>query len=100
MSLSFSILGSGSAGNCTALFVHSKQVAPVWSPEGVERSCILIDAGLSPRRTHRLLAAQGRSISDVVAVVLTHLDTDHFHPGWLKLIARRARTFSPLTLHV
>jgi phosphoribosyl 1,2-cyclic phosphodiesterase len=89
MSLAFCILGSGSAGNCTAVL-----------PDESHRACILIDAGLSPRRTHRLLQTLGRSIDDVCAIVLTHLDSDHFHSGWLRVIARRARGDCPLMLHV
>jgi phosphoribosyl 1,2-cyclic phosphodiesterase len=104
MSLAFCILGSGSAGNCTALLLKDDHPTPdaslSTSPSTRDRSCILIDAGLSPRRTHRLLAPLGRTIDDVAAIVLTHLDTDHFHAGWLKVIARRAERRAPLTLHI
>jgi phosphoribosyl 1,2-cyclic phosphodiesterase len=101
MSLAFCILGSGSAGNCTALFLgDARHTLAASHPQHGHASCILLDAGLSPRRTNRLLAPLHRSIDDVEAIVLTHLDTDHFHAGWLKIIARRAHTDSPLTLHV
>jgi phosphoribosyl 1,2-cyclic phosphodiesterase len=122
MSLAFCILGSGSAGNCTALLAgedahshapadrdplahglaHPRHELPTRAHPTPGRSCTLLDAGLSPRRTHRLLAGLGRSIDDVAAIVLTHLDTDHFHRGWLRVIARRRedQRAQPLTVHV
>lgn len=84
------MLASGSAGNCTAVIVG----------EGDSRSCFLIDAGISPRRTARLLATLGISPHQVQAIILTHLDADHFYAGWLKAIGKRAQTDSPLTLHI
>jgi phosphoribosyl 1,2-cyclic phosphodiesterase len=66
------VLSSSSKGNSSALVV---------SHAGRE-SLILIDAGLSPRRTRELLAEQGIDLP-VSAIVLTHLDHDHFHQGWL-----------------
>ena len=68
--------------------------------EGDSRSCFLIDAGLSPRRTARLLATLGINPHQVQAIILTHLDSDHFYAGWLKAIAKRALTDSPLQLHI
>lgn len=87
MSLSFCVLGSGSGGNCTVVFCDGE----------AERQCFLIDCGLSPRQTNRRLAASGLgiTIADVKAIVLTHFDTDHFYPGWVKPI----RTFN-LPVHV
>jgi glyoxylase-like metal-dependent hydrolase (beta-lactamase superfamily II) len=68
------VLASGSAGNCSLL--------RAWDEGGaVARTC-LIDAGLSPRRTQRLLGERGVSMRDIDDIVLTHLDTDHFHAGW------------------
>jgi phosphoribosyl 1,2-cyclic phosphodiesterase len=99
--LAFCILGSGSAGNCTAVFLRSAANGLAASHAGPRsRSVILIDAGLSPRRTARLLAPFGIALDDIAAIVLTHLDTDHFYSGWLKVIARRATVGAPLTLHV
>ncbi len=102
MSLAFCILGSGSAGNCTALILDSASHTFAASHLKIrrERCCILLDAGLSPRRTNRLLAPLNRSIDDISSIVLTHLDTDHFHAGWLRAIARRMHSDAPLTLHV
>lgn len=82
MSLSFCVLGSGSRGNAT-LLVHGG------------RRC-LIDAGLSPRMTKQRLAPLGVALEDLDAIVVTHLDTDHFHSGWV----RAARTLGlPVHLH-
>ncbi len=64
------VLASGSGGNCSILqSPHTK---------------ILIDAGLSPRRTRGLLADNGLALEDLDAILLTHLDGDHFHKGWAK----------------
>jgi len=70
------VLASGSAGNCSVLTL---------SRSGVRRAC-LIDLGLSPRRTTRLLGELGLGLHHVDDIVLTHLDTDHFHPGWAKAL--------------
>lgn len=45
---------------------------------------MLIDAGLSPRRTTKLLSEVGLKLHDVSDVFFTHLDTDHAHAGWRK----------------
>jgi len=64
------VLASGSAGNCAVLS----------TPAGLT----LIDIGLSPRRTLRLLRDAGLDPDAVGDVLLTHLDHDHFHSGWLR----------------
>jgi phosphoribosyl 1,2-cyclic phosphodiesterase len=74
------VLASGSRGNCTALV----------RGEGDARSVILIDAGLSPRRTAAALSCIGLSMALVRAVVFTHLDNDHAHPGWGEALPRGA----------
>ncbi|MCH7792458.1 MAG: MBL fold metallo-hydrolase [Planctomycetes bacterium] len=66
------VLASGSGGNCTLVHVASR---------GQPRR-VLIDAGLSPRRTRRLLAESGVELADIDAIVLTHLDSDHLNAGW------------------
>lgn len=73
------VLASGSGGNCSVL--------------ASARGVTLIDAGLSPRRTRRELAALGLSMGDVKAVVLTHLDTDHAHPGWTERFPEACRLY-------
>jgi len=63
MSLTYCLLASGSQGNCLWL-----------KGGGVE---LLVDCGLSARRTGRRLAAIGQSLANVSAVLCTHLHGDH-----------------------
>ncbi len=69
------VLASGSSGNCSVLVVPDEGA-------GRPRRVILIDAGLSPTRTRKLLAGCGLRVGDIDDIVLTHLDKDHFHGGW------------------
>ncbi|MHC5002712.1 MAG: MBL fold metallo-hydrolase [Planctomycetota bacterium] len=80
MGFHLSVLGSGSSGNSTLLRFG----------EGGARRGVLVDAGLSPRQTARRLEPFDAGLDDVGAVLLTHLDNDHFHRGWLKIIERTA----------
>ena len=57
------ILASGSSGNITLL--------------ETERTRILVDAGLGKRETLARLAAVGRDIDRLDAVLITHEHTDH-----------------------
>ena len=75
MSISLCVLGSGSSGNCTLVVLR----------DGVERQFVLIDAGLSPRRTRWLLANIGVPIDRISSIILTHLDSDHFRPTWISV---------------
>ncbi|MBR4928847.1 MAG: MBL fold metallo-hydrolase [Oscillospiraceae bacterium] len=59
----FATLASGSSGNCTA----------VWNDEGL----VLIDMGISCRRTISALNSLGFSVSDVSSVLITHEHIDH-----------------------
>jgi len=61
--LRVSILASGSAGNLTLL--------------ETENTRILVDAGLGKRETLARLAAVGRDIESLDAVLITHEHTDH-----------------------
>ena len=72
MSLSFCVLGSGSAGNCTLVRLGD---------DGDARH-VLIDAGLSPRQTTLRLGPLGVGLDDISDILLTHIDHDHLHPGW------------------
>ncbi|MHC4416292.1 MAG: MBL fold metallo-hydrolase [Planctomycetota bacterium] len=72
MSLAFCVLGSGSSGNCTLVTLHGR----------TPPRHILIDAGLSPRQTAARLGPLGVSPKDLCDILLTHVDHDHFHPGW------------------
>jgi phosphoribosyl 1,2-cyclic phosphodiesterase len=67
------VLASGSSGNCTVL--------EFFTAHG-RRAC-LIDAGLSPKRTLAVLQGAGIDASQVVAIILTHLDHDHWNSGWV-----------------
>ncbi len=70
------VLASGSAGNCSVLLLG----------DGVtqRRRACLIDLGLSPRKTWRLLGTLGIEPHQIDSVILTHLDADHLHRGWLR----------------
>ncbi len=84
MTLSFSVLGSGSAGNCTVVSLHG-------SGEPVH---ILIDAGLSPRATAKRMLPLGLTLDDISHILLTHLDRDHFYPSWVNAVSKH-----DITLH-
>jgi len=80
MSLSLSILASGSSGNASVLR----------SPCG----SILIDCGIGPRTTAARMNHLGITLADICAICLTHLDSDHFNPVWLsKIIRHQIRVF-------
>jgi phosphoribosyl 1,2-cyclic phosphodiesterase len=53
--------------------------------DGVRRG-VLIDLGLTPRKTVRLLHALGLGLHCLDDAVLTHLDRDHYHPNWAQLM--------------
>ena len=81
MSLELCVLGSGSSGNSTVLR----------APNGT----FLIDAGFGPRVTEQRLHDLGLSPADISAIVLTHLDSDHFNYYWLLTILKHG-----IRLHV
>lgn len=68
------VLASGSSGNAALVTLH----------EGGRRHDLLIDLGLSPRRLRGLLRAEGVDLEGLTAVLLTHGDVDHLHPGWAR----------------
>jgi phosphoribosyl 1,2-cyclic phosphodiesterase len=68
------VLASGSRGNS----------ALIRSPG--EQRCMLIDAGLSPRRIRHALQDRDHSHQDLTDVLITHSDGDHLHTGWAKAI--------------
>ena len=63
MSVQFTILGSGSAGNCAYLETAEAR--------------ILVDAGFSPRQVRERLATIGRTPENLSAILLTHEHSDH-----------------------
>lgn len=79
MSLRFTVLASGSAGN--ASLVES------------DGAGLLIDAGLGPRQLAQRLAAVGASWSAVHAVVLTHAHSDHWKDRTLAHLHQRGIPF-------
>jgi phosphoribosyl 1,2-cyclic phosphodiesterase len=75
MSLSFTVLASGSAGNASLLLCDDFGV--------------LLDAGLGPRLLAARLKAVGLSWSAVHAVLLTHTHSDHWKNLTLAHLLRR-----------
>jgi len=67
--IKFKSLSSGSCGNCYYLGVFSQ--------EDICEGGVLIDAGVSPRRLKRELAAEGLGFDDFQAILLTHDHLDH-----------------------
>jgi phosphoribosyl 1,2-cyclic phosphodiesterase len=63
VSVSFTILGSGSAGNCA--YVETAEAR------------ILVDAGFSPRQIRTRLASIGKTPEKLSAILLTHEHSDH-----------------------
>jgi len=61
--LRFTILGSGSSGNCSYLETDDTR--------------LLVDAGFSAKQIELRLASIGRSVRDVQAIFLTHEHGDH-----------------------
>lgn len=66
------VLASGSSGNCSVLALRR---------DGRTRF-LLIDLGLSPRRTVSMLAAAGLAMHQLDGALVTHLDHDHLYAGW------------------
>jgi phosphoribosyl 1,2-cyclic phosphodiesterase len=79
--VAFATLASSSSGNCSVLRIGS----------GANHRLVLIDCGLSPRKTRQMLAEMGSSVDKIDDVVLTHLDQDHCHRGWAKSLPSHAR---------
>lgn len=75
------VLASGSAGNCSVLALRRRGLA----------RAVLLDLGLSPRRTFRLLAEMGLGPHQLDAALVTHLDHDHLHAGWRTQMPPHAR---------
>jgi phosphoribosyl 1,2-cyclic phosphodiesterase len=63
VSVRFTILGSGSSGNCA--YVET------------ENSRVLVDAGFTPRQIRQRLATIGRTPENLSAILITHEHSDH-----------------------
>ncbi|MDX2146116.1 MAG: MBL fold metallo-hydrolase [Planctomycetota bacterium] len=74
------VLASSSGGNCSVLACKV----------GASTRVCLIDAGLSPGLTLRTLKRMELSHLTLDAVLLTHLDHDHYHDGWRSKWPRNA----------
>lgn len=81
-SIALKVLASGSRGNCSVI---------AYRAPGERRRFALVDAGLSPRRTRRLLGEAGVSLDLIDDIFLTHLDRDHLHDGWRRGLPARTR---------
>ena len=77
MTISMCVLGSGSRGNCTLLVLNGN----------AEARYVLVDCGLSPKQTRTRLAPLGVTIEQISAILVTHVDGDHYNPGWRRPIA-------------
>ncbi|NJL31127.1 MAG: MBL fold metallo-hydrolase [Phycisphaerales bacterium] len=78
--LNLCVLGSGSGGNSTVIRLNGK--------------ALLLDAGFGPRTTAQRLTQLDMQPADIAAIVLTHLDTDHFRPTWIRTcVEHRIRVF-------
>ena len=63
MSVKFTILGSGSSGNCA--YVETAEAR------------VLVDAGFSPLQIRKRLASIGRAPENLTAILITHEHSDH-----------------------
>src|SRR5262249_37308795 len=79
MSLRFTVLASGSAGNASLI-----------QTDGFG---LLVDAGLGPRKLASRLAAVGASWNEIRAVLLTHTHGDHWKDKTLVQLSRRRIPF-------
>jgi phosphoribosyl 1,2-cyclic phosphodiesterase len=75
MSMRFTVLASGSAGNASLLEAGGFG--------------LLLDAGLGPRQLAARLAAAGTSWNAVHALLLTHTHSDHWHDRTFAHLRRR-----------
>jgi phosphoribosyl 1,2-cyclic phosphodiesterase len=75
MSLHFTVLASGSAGNACLLEAGAFG--------------LLLDAGIGPRTLAGRLAAVGASWDDIDAAILTHTHSDHWNERTFKHLHRR-----------
>ena len=82
MSIQLSVLGSGSAGNCTLVSISP----PHHSRPDHRPFNLLIDLGLSLKQTRLRLDTYGVTLDEIDAVILTHLDQDHLRPVWRRTL--------------
>jgi phosphoribosyl 1,2-cyclic phosphodiesterase len=80
---SLCVLSSSSGGNCSVL---------TWV-ENTYRRSVFIDLGLSPGRSRKILRAIGLKQTFPDAVVLTHLDEDHWNPTWVSFLPKHTSIY-------
>ena len=80
------VLGSGSAGNCTVVRLGGGATSG--------GRAFLIDAGFGPRTVAQRLSPMGLTLADIDAILVTHLDSDHFRPTWFNALRKHG-----ITLH-
>jgi len=85
--LSLCVLGSGASGNATAVRLTERDGG---------QAALLIDAGFGPRRLRQKLAEARLGLGDIRAVLLTHLDRDHFKPALIRTLVEHG---IPVHLH-
>lgn len=82
------VLASGSRGNASLVHLESTD------------RLIMIDAGISPRRTRVAIQDRGWRIDRLTDVVLTHADSDHLYRGWANAIEAWSFTLHVHDVHV
>ena len=75
------VLASGSGGNCSVLALRRASLLRV----------VLLDLGLSARKTFKLLADRGIRPDQIDDALITHLDADHFNASWLTAMPAHVR---------
>ncbi|MDA1008226.1 MAG: MBL fold metallo-hydrolase [Planctomycetota bacterium] len=73
----FTVLGSGSRGNTAVVSFGS-----------ATSKCVLLDAGLTPTQVRKRMVLACPPGLVVGAILLTHLDSDHWNVGWKAQLAR------------
>src|SRR5690606_19463555 len=74
------VLGSGSGGNSTLVTLG--------------QHAMLLDAGFGPNTTRTRLLSARFNLNNIQAICVTHFDTDHFRPTWIRtMVQRRIRLF-------
>ncbi len=75
------VLASGSGGNCSVLALRRGSILRI----------VLLDLGLSARKTFKLLADRGIRPDQIDDAIVTHLDADHFNVSWLTAMPPHVR---------
>ncbi len=82
--MQISVFASGSTGNCLMVSGGDTQ--------------LLIDAGISMRRTEAALAASGHAVDDILGVLITHEHSDHISGLRMLLKYHALPVYAPRTV--